>query len=128
MAKNLWNLGVAILLFAMLILVILFIYSLKWGSLEVKITLGVGILATIITVAISLISNYKEIKREELMKIKEGLELILYQHIQADEERYREHKDYDRDRYEEVSQLLEKMSKTINKIDLWIMEGKIKVA
>jgi hypothetical protein len=132
MIKNVWYLGVAILLFAFLILSILFVISLKSGTLETKITLAVGMLAVIITIALAFIKRQEEIKdntikelREDISRkvditeikiMKDSMDLALYQHIK-----------YDEDRFEEVKTLVESSSETVHLIYEWIVTGKIAI-
>jgi len=132
MIKNVWYLGVAILLFAFLILSILFVISLKSGTLETKITLAVGMLAVIITIALAFIKRQGEIKdntikelREDISRkvditeikiMKDSMDLTLYQHIK-----------YDEDRFEEVKTLVESSSETVHLIYEWIVTGKIAI-
>lgn len=144
MAKNLWNLGLFILLVLFVIISGLFIYSLIVGtSVEAKIA-ELTLLATIIIfVAQSLIKHYNDRSKEtieeyrtelklkanekDMMLIKENLEATLYQHIKLDEDRYKEHKEYDMQRYEEIHALIEKTSEVVYKVESLIMEGKIKI-
>lgn len=155
MAKNLWYLGVAILIFAIIIMAIILFVTLNNTTNAERIALGVGLLACVITISIAIFNRKSEIRDKEIAEFKEENDKIksaliskaehsdlitiqkkfqrdLQNYSMHDKERYDDHKKADDDRYEEVKAIMEqsmgivKESKeAVIQIQNWIMDGKI---
>jgi hypothetical protein len=145
MAKSFWNLVGNIIVFTCLIVSIsLFGISIKDTPLEAKIAINSFIGASILSIIYAIINHKSKIKDEKVKEFTEELKLKanetdmvamgkkfdadLSNHILLDMERYKEHKQFDIDRYAEISTLIEKTSETVHMIEKWIMEGKIKIS
>ncbi|MFA5409712.1 MAG: hypothetical protein WC343_13155 [Bacilli bacterium] len=130
MIKNIWSiLGAVLICFILLIGVGIVVYSLKGVPKEVSISI---LASTLLGIAWFIIQRATDVKEKrinnvekEIVVMREFFQLDLSNHKKEDIERYNLHSEYDSQRYEEVRAIMDSAYKTVNKIESWIVEGKI---
>lgn len=128
MAKNFWDLVTSVFLAMILFALIYIVVVTSWDvTKEAKLAAVVSLLVGFGIFVAKWITKHN---KEELDK--KADKATLDNHIKEDDERYRSHRRFDEDRYEEVRLIMEQNMDTIkesrdivSRIEGWVISGQI---
>jgi len=134
MAKNLYHLGVLFAVIAVVGLIGLFVYSMIYYTVEVRIALLTIVISAVTYVSKLLIDKYKQIPidtvkgiKDDIMEIKQSLHSKLDTHERSDHDRYDNYTKLNDERYEEIHTTIERSNELMSNIEGLILTGHLTI-